>query len=1232
MEIGTIFLWSCGMYVEFRAFYTRFRLLRKQEALNLNAHSFRALSIILAKLSLANLQKDTAHETPLAIGFFQRWAAEHMERLLDRGWGHGAPPEADKAVRQDSSLSESEEDQHKPSFVQRFFTASGTTKTPSFCAASKRSSVFRRMYYRRFVRDLLTIVPFALVFDLASRGEGGRWDNESFENTLSIILPLCRLFMVFRLPELVYHLLVTAKFDVSLFRIVEILFFYLSTLHVFACLFIRLAEDRNDELASWYIRLPVIAKPASPSPDDPCCYGIGRPGFPSPPPLSERSIYVHAIYWSFNTGSHIGTGDVTPVTTQEKVFTVIMIAIMTFLYAAFFGNIVSLVSDLGPKLRQPIAKALRQAKEVAGVGGIAQTFIDELQSYFHYSWQASRGLDEALLLREIPDALRTDILQFLYRRIIYASGFFRGPDGRTDWALVNSTLRCLQFRVCMEGDFIIRKGDVSDEMFFLLDGLCEDNDMSNVQANVDEDLSPYRIQIEDVKARTARMGTTVGYTYDYNDTRPPLVPQSNFNTRPSYMRKASGAATTLLGRKNTIRPGQHFGAVGLFSNTERTADVMATSICRVGVLHRSHFRALTRAYPHLDEYLGRLVKETKAEAEALNDQLASDDATPVTPVDKTPEQRKPSPPKRRVSLAPDLPDSKDNPFMLPSEPQDDKHEDASSMKADRSPQAAGPLKKESASPLRRWNTRSQHGSSSPTGRGAASMLYQGSLMHFSGTFAQAFTKTGLIFMPESKTRLAIYSVHFIAIFCMLFVYPFVTAFKVSQLEVFSIIVFALLDIECLVFFLLNCRTAFYKHGAEGGEFTLRPSAMLSHYWEHGGGKFDALAAIPLLWMMGDAKWYFVFLRLLRLVVVFRLPAIFIELERRVHFFAYHGQLLSAVLSLTLLWHFSSCIWYSVGRETNGSWLDAYGLAHSDDREWSDLFQQVVASFYYTMVIVTSVGYGDIIPQTDRERIVATTLIVVGDALFAVAFGSVSAAVQNSNIEQSQLSDRFNTIRNKMRFDGIPSSILTRTEFFFSYYWQQVLDHKYGVIGLTQSNLAASVPPLLYRKFLLQYHRRFFDRVPMFRDQPDHFLSLVVSHLVCRVYMPADYICVKGDYGDEMYFIEEGKVLIYSTDESSILHSLGPGDFFGELSLMRGQMRSCSVQADSFCLVLVLKKQHLDRILQAFPKIASELHSVADARQIIARVQSRLNEDYVLNFDNLPVSLVAKYHSRQPVKR
>mmetsp|Transcript_50021 Transcript_50021/g.125462 ORF Transcript_50021/g.125462 Transcript_50021/m.125462 type:complete len:156 (+) Transcript_50021:820-1287(+) len=155
---------------------------------------------------------------------------------------------------------------------------------------------------------------------------------------------------------------------------------------------------------------------------------------------------------------------------------------------------------------------------------------------------------------------------------------------------------------------------------------------------------------------------------------------------------------------------------------------------------------------------------------------------------------------------------------------------------------------------------------------------------------------------------------------------------------------------------------------------------------------------------------------------------------------------------------------------------------------------------------------------------------------------------------------------------------------------------------------------------------------MFRDQPDHFLSLVVSHLVCRVYMPADYICVKGDYGDEMYFIEEGKVLIYSTDESSILHSLGPGDFFGELSLMRGQMRSCSVQADSFCLVLVLKKQHLDRILQAFPKIASELHSVADARQIIARVQSRLNEDYVLNFDNLPVSLVAKYHSRQPVKR
>ena len=55
--------------------------------------------------------------------------------------------------------------------------------------------------------------------------------------------------------------------------------------------------------------------------------------------------------------------------------------------------------------------------------------------------------------------------------------------------------------------------------------------------------------------------------------------------------------------------------------------------------------------------------------------------------------------------------------------------------------------------------------------------------------------------------------------------------------------------------------------------------------------------------------------------------------------------------------------------------------------------------YLTMNIVATVGYGDMFPMTDVERLFVVFLINTGDALFAVAFGLIAAltmeASQNS---------------------------------------------------------------------------------------------------------------------------------------------------------------------------------------------------------------------------------------------
>ena len=57
------------------------------------------------------------------------------------------------------------------------------------------------------------------------------------------------------------------------------------------------------------------------------------------------------------------------------------------------------------------------------------------------------------------------------------------------------------------------------------------------------------------------------------------------------------------------------------------------------------------------------------------------------------------------------------------------------------------------------------------------------------------------------------------------------------------------------------------------------------------------------------------------------------------------------------------------------------------------------------------------------------------------------------------------------------------------------------------------------------------------------------------------VLTEGEMGDSLYMIQSGKVKVFIGDEDGreiILKILGPGDFFGEMSMIDKQPRSASV--------------------------------------------------------------------------
>ena len=59
-------------------------------------------------------------------------------------------------------------------------------------------------------------------------------------------------------------------------------------------------------------------------------------------------------------------------------------------------------------------------------------------------------------------------------------------------------------------------------------------------------------------------------------------------------------------------------------------------------------------------------------------------------------------------------------------------------------------------------------------------------------------------------------------------------------------------------------------------------------------------------------------------------------------------------------------------------------------------------------VVCSVGYGDMFPMTDIERVVFTIMITIGDLLFALAFGLIARLTL-----QISLTDETKQFRDKM---------------------------------------------------------------------------------------------------------------------------------------------------------------------------------------------------------------------------
>jgi small-conductance mechanosensitive channel len=138
-----------------------------------------------------------------------------------------------------------------------------------------------------------------------------------------------------------------------------------------------------------------------------------------------------------------------------------------------------------------------------------------------------------------------------------------------------------------------------------------------------------------------------------------------------------------------------------------------------------------------------------------------------------------------------------------------------------------------------------------------------------------------------------------------------------------------------------------------------------------------------------------------------------------------------------------------------------------------------------------------------------------------------------------------------------------------------------------------------------------DLFDTFSEDELEILSAVVIH---KENIKNDVIIKQDDSGDSMFIVVEGLLQVYVNSKEGEHIPVGvisPGGYFGEMSLLTGEVRSATVTAETDVILYEVKQEHLKKLIKDRPSIIEELSkTIAKRRDVnLQKIEEAEGKDH-----------------------
>ncbi len=114
-----------------------------------------------------------------------------------------------------------------------------------------------------------------------------------------------------------------------------------------------------------------------------------------------------------------------------------------------------------------------------------------------------------------------------------------------------------------------------------------------------------------------------------------------------------------------------------------------------------------------------------------------------------------------------------------------------------------------------------------------------------------------------------------------------------------------------------------------------------------------------------------------------------------------------------------------------------------------------------------------------------------------------------------------------------------------------------------------------------------EKVSLFANIPPECLLKLEQTSSLRKYPKNTILFMEGDANAQLFVIKRGLVCIHTDDNEGrqlVLNYMGPGEYFGELSLLDDKPRSASASTVEDSMLMVISREHFRDFMREHPEL------------------------------------------------